>query len=203
MMAYTRLHGRRGKVVLSDTEDGLKPVAAYLGIATNEVAKELEQLPSISVSKCNGLITVTWNKWHKYQGDDSSDRVRRHRANVTVQKRGEEKRRTAVTAAAVAVAVQQKKKCPECSAALDELNRLTSRHYNGAGKSLANLHARHTEHGLEAVLRVIRTKTRAWINSDKWSRFLRPETLFGPTKFDGYVNEPELPGIDPGEEARV
>jgi len=81
--------------------------------------------------------------------------------------------------------------CVECHAALEELNRQTGRHYTGSGEGLRMLHARHQEHGMPAVLRVIRVKVGAWMQSPKWSKYLRPETLFRPTKFDSYLNEPD------------
>jgi len=40
----------------------------------------------------DGEFTVTWNKWFKFQEDSSTSRTRRWRANVTEQRRGEEKR---------------------------------------------------------------------------------------------------------------
>lgn len=36
--------------------------------------------------------TVTWKNWQRYQGDNSSERVRKFRANETAKKRREEKR---------------------------------------------------------------------------------------------------------------
>lgn len=41
---------------------------------------------------------------------------------------------------------------------------------------------------LEDFKRVIDTKTEKWLNDDKMSDFLRPQTLFG-TKFESYLNE--------------
>ena len=44
--------------------------------------------------------------------------------------------------------------------------------------------------------RVIRVKTREWKGTSQ-EKYLRPETLFNATKFQGYVNEPEevLPAL--------
>ena len=39
---------------------------------------------------------------------------------------------------------------------------------------------------LEEFKRVIDNQTQAWLHSPKWSKFLRPETLFGP-KFESYL----------------
>ena len=46
----------------------------------------------------------------------------------------------------------------------------------------------HTERGVETCERVVRVKVWKWIGT-KWEDYLRPETLFAPTKFDGYANE--------------
>jgi len=49
---------------------------------------------------------------------------------------------------------------------------------------------------LEDFQRVVDNKVADWLNHPKYSKFLRPETLFGP-KFEGYLNEPQntLAGI--------
>ncbi len=43
---------------------------------------------------------------------------------------------------------------------------------------------------LEQFYKVIDTKTRDWINDTKFSKYLRPETLFG-NKFESYLNQPQ------------
>jgi len=43
---------------------------------------------------------------------------------------------------------------------------------------------------MEDFQRVVDNKVADWLNHPKYSKFLRPETLFGP-KFEGYLNEPQ------------
>jgi hypothetical protein len=50
------------------------------------------------------------------------------------------------------------------------------------------IHARHIECGEEACERVVRVKVWKWLGTDS-EDYLRPETLFRPTKFDAYANE--------------
>ena len=41
-------------------------------------------------SKCNDKFSVTFQKWHKYQVDDSAERVAKYREKVTVQEKEKE-----------------------------------------------------------------------------------------------------------------
>jgi len=41
---------------------------------------------------------------------------------------------------------------------------------------------------VEDCKRVIDRQVAAWLNDPKWAKYLRPETLFNATKFEGYVN---------------
>jgi uncharacterized phage protein (TIGR02220 family) len=82
--------------------------------------------------------------------------------------------------------------CPDCSRAVDELNRETGRLAPGCrpftieAARAAGLHARHDEHGLEEVVRVIRLKCREWMPKPKMQPYCRPRTLFGPENFEEY-----------------
>lgn len=42
---------------------------------------------------------------------------------------------------------------------------------------------------LEDFKRVIDLKVSQWLNDPYWSKYLRPDTLFNPTKFEAYLNE--------------
>jgi uncharacterized phage protein (TIGR02220 family) len=76
---------------------------------------------------------------------------------------------------------------------VEHLNRATGRRYQAEGKAAGYVHARHESYGVPACLEVVDRKTRAWLTHPKWSKFLRPETLFNATKFDAYVNEASTP----------
>lgn len=80
----------------------------------------------------------------------------------------------------------------------------------------ANKKYRHTTHAtkkkikerwnegfrLDDFKKVIDVKNAEWKDSPKWSKFIRPDTLFGP-KFEGYLNQdaPRPPGYDPNKDA--
>ena len=50
-------------------------------------------------------------------------------------------------------------------------------------------------HGFEDFQTVIRKKCREWKGSDM-AKYLRPTTLFAPSKFEAYLNEPKLVNSD-------
>jgi uncharacterized phage protein (TIGR02220 family) len=49
---------------------------------------------------------------------------------------------------------------------------------------------------LDDFRKVIDLKTREWLNDPKWSRYLRPETLFG-SKFESYLNQKPIDARQP------
>jgi len=87
---YTKLHGQRGRVIVSPTNSVL---AAEMGLPTESLISTIVQLPHMSVEgphPANGEVTVTWKNWIKYQEDSTvAERVARLRS----KRRGEEKRR--------------------------------------------------------------------------------------------------------------
>lgn len=105
--AYTKLHGTAGKVKVSASNAAL---AAELGVPPGEpLIACLHRLPHLAVivtepvtddvhTTCKSesrsdtvTVLAVWRNWHKYQVDDSSQRVAKYRSNVTPKKRREEK----------------------------------------------------------------------------------------------------------------
>ena len=86
---YTKAHGTRGSVVVSDSNAAL---AAEMGVPVTELVATVCRLPHVHVSTngqkaANGEITVTWENWQKYQEDSTvAERVTRLRS----KRRGEE-----------------------------------------------------------------------------------------------------------------
>ena len=69
------------------------------------------------------------------------------------------------------------------------LNQVANRRYKFVDKTKRLLLARFKEgYTLEDFKQVIDIKTAEWKDSPEFSKYLRPETLFG-TKFDGYLNQ--------------
>lgn len=72
---------------------------------------------------------------------------------------------------------------------IDNLNGKTGRSYRVTDKTRKLIKARINEGFTEEdFLKVIDNKARDWLNDQKMSQYLRPETLFG-TKFEGYLQE--------------
>ncbi len=70
------------------------------------------------------------------------------------------------------------------------LNKLTSKKYNEKAKETERLIVARLKDGyaLEDFINVIDIKVTQWLDDEKMSKYLRPETLFG-NKFDKYLNE--------------
>lgn len=76
-------------------------------------------------------------------------------------------------------------------AVLIHLNTATGKHYRLIDSNLTPITARLKEDfSVEDCCRVIDRKAAQWMGTDQ-EKFLRPETLFRKSKFDGYLNEPD------------
>lgn len=76
---------------------------------------------------------------------------------------------------------------------VDHLNAACGTAYRSASRKTQNLIDARLREGFtqEDFFRVIDIKAAAWKDDTKMSKYLRPETLFGP-KFEGYLNEKEV-----------
>lgn len=80
--------------------------------------------------------------------------------------------------------------CQTCVSGLMELNSLAGTNYRLTSKAaLKAAHARHTEHGDESLLVVVRHKCRDWVRDPKMAKFLRPATLFRASNFAAYLDD--------------
>lgn len=75
---------------------------------------------------------------------------------------------------------------------IEYLNNKTGMHYkHTTSKTQSLINARLNEgFTISDFYTVIDKKCQDWLNDPKWSKYLRPETLFG-TKFESYLNQPE------------
>lgn len=74
------------------------------------------------------------------------------------------------------------------SEAIDYLNSVIGSKFQKKGKSLSHANARLEEgHSLDDLKAVINAKWLEWGKDPKMAQYLRPETLFGASKFDGYL----------------
>lgn len=78
---------------------------------------------------------------------------------------------------------------------LDRLNELSHRNYRKIPTNLKLIRARlqETEVTVEGMLRMVERQVAKWNPDPKMREFLRPETLFGKEKFDGYYAAREEP----------
>lgn len=94
--AYLKAHGEEGNLVIK------KPARELLFMFQvsnyEEVLLCIKRFPNCTIKECvsecqnETIATVTWENWHKYQGDMSTERVRKFRQVKRSKKRGEKKR---------------------------------------------------------------------------------------------------------------
>lgn len=93
---YTKRHGDAGVVRIVAPA---RTLCTKLQVANfDELEGAIRRFPHVKVcqkSVTNAFVTLIceWSNWYKYQVDNSTDRVRRHRKRVTIKKRRDEKRR--------------------------------------------------------------------------------------------------------------
>ena len=77
---------------------------------------------------------------------------------------------------------------------IDYLNQLTGRNFKASTPETRTvIKARWNQHFVLADFqKVIENKTKEWLTDHKYSKYLRPQTLFG-TKFESYLNEKHHP----------
>lgn len=73
---------------------------------------------------------------------------------------------------------------------INYLNDVAEKNYRSTTRKTKDLIKARWNEGfkLDDFKKVIDTKSAEWKNSEKWSKFIRPDTLFGP-KFEGYLNQ--------------
>ena len=98
-------------------------------------------------------------------------------------------------------APEKKKKAPSVSApppeviqVVEYLNQLTGAAYRPGTKTTAGMVKARLSDGftVEDFETVIAFKCRQWLNDKKMRDYLRPETLFSPSHFEGYLNQARL-----------
>lgn len=74
---------------------------------------------------------------------------------------------------------------------INYLNKKTNKSYRASTPATKRLINGRLAEGytLEDFKRVIDLKASQWLSDPHWSKYLRPDTLFNPTKFEAYLNE--------------
>lgn len=78
---------------------------------------------------------------------------------------------------------------PDVIAVLDHLNEKAGRSYKPVEANIRMISARLAESNVDECKAVIDAKVGEWLNDPKMAQYLRPETLFGATKFAQYVGQ--------------
>lgn len=85
---------------------------------------------------------------------------------------------------------ENKKQNEEIDIIIDYLNTVTNSQFRKTKASRTPIRARLKEgFSVEDCKRVIDNKAAAWLQNPDMAPYLRPQTLFAPTKFEGYLNE--------------
>ena len=72
------------------------------------------------------------------------------------------------------------------------LNEKTGKHFQAKGETIKYINGRLNDgYTVDDFKKVIDKKSRKWKDDPKMYEFLRPSTLFAPSHFDEYLNEPE------------
>lgn len=180
---YTKVHGNRGIVTLSESN---LPLAAAMGIPATELCATVTRLPHVKVhfeegQNRHGEFTVTWKNWIKYQVDSTqAERAKSSRS----KRRGEEKR-------------GEEKRIPSVSPHRDQaktilifLNDKAHKSFRPTDANLSLIVARLRSGATEEDCRsLIAKKVREWLPDPKMAMYLRPATLFNATKFEQYLGE--------------
>lgn len=72
---------------------------------------------------------------------------------------------------------------------LAHLNRVAKKSFRDVDTNLRPIALLLKNYTKEDLIRVIDNKVGEWGDDPYWSKYLRPETLFRPSKFEGYANE--------------
>ena len=85
---------------------------------------------------------------------------------------------------------------PNISSTVEEivryLNEKTGKHFQAKGETVKYINGRLNDgYTVDDFKKVIDKKSRKWKDDPKMYEFLRPSTLFAPSHFDEYLNEPE------------
>lgn len=183
--AYTKMHGTRGRVLISPNNTAL---ASAMDVPKSDLLMVIKRLPHVVVEEgqnANGHFSVTWKNWNKYQVDSTvSQRV----SSLRSKRRGEEKRKRGEETLAKANVTTLSGKPDDALELLAFLNHKAGRNFQpgiNADFIRARLKAGATVGQCRAVIGL---KAGAWRGTEM-EKYLRPATLFNATKFAQYLGE--------------
>lgn len=199
--AYTKKYGTNGTLIIQKPpEDVIHPLQAAFQVKRwHETIECISRFPNCKISTVSNETTgnvswkIEWCNWWKYQGDLSTERVRRCRANKvvneTVQKRREKKR---IYNPLNPPETEKNTEPPNTneSEVLAEMNRLTGKSWEPGKRYGETLRSRIKDgKSLDQLLAIVRWKVKEWQSNPEMRKYLTPETLFRPKHFDRYLVE--------------
>jgi uncharacterized phage protein (TIGR02220 family) len=178
-------------------EDALKKIPAWL--------KELEAQKCIRAYVVDGETYLDIPKWLSHQKIDRPSASKFPRfESVREDSRGFENCSLGMGtgngnreqgAGSPPVADSREEKNAEAKRIIQILNEHSGRSFRATESNFTLVNARLAEEGVTAdgVIAMVRRQCLKWKDDPKMSEFLRPETLFGKTKFESYYSAKDLP----------
>ena len=181
-----------------------KPLSQWAKILNTSEEIALERLEYLKVELIadvtfdDATITVVSRRMSR----DQKDRIDNRKRQADYRKRIKEQKSNANVTPIKKKRKEKKKKedtytveeIETFKAVCDHFKKVTGKIYNpNTANTRKHIHARMQEgHTLEDFKKVIDNKAAQWLGDSKNDKFLRPSTLFIPSKFEGYLNE--MPG---------
>ncbi len=179
--AYIKEHGDNGEITLNEPARvivSMLQVSSFQGVF--EAVKRFKNVTVSLETNAPVSIYIKYDNWHKYQGDFSSERVRKFRSkkaqNETPKKRGEEKRG------------EENIEPVPFREIIEDLNQKTGKQYRHTSDGTKNkIRARWNEGFRLEDFKQVHNNTCAKWRGGEMEQYLRPETLYSP-KFESYLN---------------
>jgi len=214
-----KCHGKtlkRGQLLATynDITDGLSwkigyRKQSYTKSQCEKAMKFLRSRSMIETTKTTRGLIITIHNYDKYQnpknyerdseGDNESGGVRQRGATINKNDKNDKKEEYKDTIVSSPKSSPEKPKSPSQNGIpyqeiIDYLNQKTGRDFRSSTPKTKTLIQVlwHQGFRVEDFHRVIDNKTKDWITHPKYSKYLRPETLFG-NKFEGYLNQTTNP----------
>ncbi len=186
------------KVRAGECVFGRKKAAKILGLSEQNVRTALDHLRKtgeISTTKStNRFSIIKIEKWAFYQGSESEPNQQTNQALTSSQphpRKEEVKNNILLPKGSMSSKAEKDPRKADREEVIRYLNEKTGRKYKPSTESTKRLINGRFREGftVEDFKKVIDNKSKEWLGHPKMDRFLRPETLFAPSHFEGYLNE--------------
>ena len=192
MVGMQEIHLKPGQFVF-----GRKVAAEECGLSEQTIRtcmEKLKNMKKLTIKPTNKFTIISVTNWGRYQDDENqiNQQINQQLTNKQpttnhIQERKEGIRRERRKDYILSSTSQNSIPYQEI---ITYLNEKTGRDFKDSTPKTRTLIQVLWKQGfqLQDFQKVIDNKTKDWIAHPKYSKYLRPETLFG-TKFEGYLNE--------------